>query len=569
MAIEMSERVMTAETTGMHEPPDTATAGSALTILYGSQTGNAEFLASQIMDQAKAQGYNAALVSLDAMSPAEAVRQERLLIVTSTHDNGHMPDNAQPFWESLQSLDAPIFQGVPFAVLAIGDSMYEDFCKAGVDLDRRIAELGGERIVDRVDCDVDYDFTAGPWIDKTLAALKSVRNEAPAGQEEEISSPAPAAAMPNKTSRQLPDTARVVEARRLSAPGSAKEVWHYELEVDGDSAHYRPGDSLAVVPTNPPRLVNEVLDHLGCDGDEIFEGQTKPLRALLSEDYELRLPHFGLVAALAQGLDASHPVRQLVESADRKELENWLWGKDLADVLRAAEGPAMKAREIVALLRPIQHRAYSISSSPRRDPDRIHLTVSSVRYEMEDRQHVGACSGFLSDAVRTNAALQVFPLPAHEFHLPEDANADVIMIGPGVGVAPFRAFLREREATNAQGRNWLFFGDQHREPSWLYQEEIEAQHHQGLLDRLSLAFSRDQEMKIYVQDRMRHEGADLFSWISGGAHIYVCGDKRRMAPDIDRALVDILQLHGGMTEDAAVRCVQQLKDEGRYVKDVY
>lgn len=569
MTTDTGQMVKTAEndTRGGADLPVAGTL--ALTVLYGSQTGNAEFLASGITNKANAQGYTAEMVSLDSVTPAQAARKDRLLIVTATHDNGHMPDNAQPFWEALTAADPSTFADVPYAVLAIGDSMYEDFCKAGADLDRRLTELGGSRILNRMDCDVDYDFTSGPWVKNLLETFKTVSPNPRSRDADVLPDTSTNDEKQGQLSRKEPDTAKVVQARRLSPPASDKEVWHYELEVEGDTRNYRPGDSLAVVPVNAPELVDDLLGILRLSGEEMFDGYDKPVRAVLSDDLELRLPHFGLVARLAEGLAPTHPVRQLVDSGDRYALEDWLWGRDVLDVLGETQGQAADAREFIALLRPIQHRAYSISSSPLSDGNCVHLTVSSVRYEAAGRRHVGACSGYLNSAAQSGGAVKVFPLPARDFHMPSDSAADVIMIGPGVGLAPFRGFLRERDTDRAAGRNWLFFGDRHREPSWLYQGEIEELRDRGVLTHLSLAFSRDQEEKVYVQDRIHENGAELFAWLSAGAFVYVCGDKRRMAPDIDRALVSLVHEHGGMTEEAADGFIQRLKEEGRYVKDVY
>jgi sulfite reductase (NADPH) flavoprotein alpha-component len=274
------------------------------------------------------------------------------------------------------------------------------------------------------------------------------------------------------------------------------------------------------------------------------------------------------VAWLVEDLAPDHPVRNLVESGDRLALENWLWGRDMLDVLQETRSTDVDPHEFIPMLRPLQHRSYSIASSPLADGDRVHLTVSSVRYEAAGRRHSGACSGFLQSAAETKTAMKVFPLPAHEFHLPDDSSTDVIMIGPGVGIAPFRGFLREREVSQARGRNWLLFGDRHEKPSWLYQDEMEELQTNGVLDRLSLAFSRDQQGKVYVQDRIREEGEDVFAWLSGGASVYVCGGKQ-IAPDVDEALLAVLISHGGMTPELAHDYLQSMKGEGRYVKDVY
>jgi sulfite reductase (NADPH) flavoprotein alpha-component len=560
--------VRAAESTASFELDHAELGTPALSVLYGSQTGNAEFLASQIADQANAQGYAAELMSLELLTVEEAARKDRLLIVTATHDNGHMPDNAQAFWDGLGRADTPLFKGVPFAVLAIGDSMYDDFCKAGIDLDQRIGDLGGRRMSDRIDCDVDYDLTSGKWISSVLEKFKTVAPRQHASDAPAASASNTQRSEPAKVMRKEPDTATIAAARLLCAPGAEKEVWHYELEVSGDSRHYRPGDSLAVIPTNSAQLVDDLISSLNLQGSEVFNGQSKPVKEVLLNDLELRLPHLGLVAWLAEPLAAEHPVKKLVESGDRAALEDWLWGRDVVDVIAETCAGNLDPQEFMSMLRPLQHRSYSIASSPLADGERVHLTVSSVKYDARDRKHTGACSGFLEEAARSNMQFKVFPLPAHEFHLPENASTDVIMVGPGVGIAPFRGFLRDRDSSRAQGRNWLFFGDRHEKPLWLYQEEIESALNDGVLNRLSLAFSRDQAAKVYVQDRIREDGTELFAWLKAGAAVYVCGDKR-MSPDIDDALIAVLCEHGGMSQESAHEYVLAMKNDGRYVKDVY
>ena len=568
MTTDTGELVRTDQGIASEGPARTDIAVPVLSVLYGSQTGNAEFLASKITDKANAQGYSAELLSLDMLTPEDAASKDRLLIVTATHDNGHMPDNAQSFWDQLGNARPDLFKDVPFAVLAIGDSMYEDFCKAGIDLDERLGELGGKRTLNRLDCDVDYDLTSGKWIKGMLETFKTVVPKTPTGNPEGSSVTGTKTAEQPKATRREPDTATVAEARLLSAPGSDKEVWHYELEVSGDSRNYRPGDSLAVIPANSDELVEDLLACLSLRGTEVLSDDGKTVRELLQNDYELRLPHMGIVAWLVETLAPDHPVRRLVDSGDRNALEEWLWGRDMLDVLQETRSTSVDPQEFLSMLRPLQHRSYSIASSPLRDGNRVHLTVSAVWYETAGRTHSGACSGYLQSAARTHTAMKVFPLPAHEFHLPQDSSADVIMIGPGVGVAPFRGFLRDREVSQAKGRNWLFFGDRHEKPSWLYQNEMEDLRSRGMLDRLSLAFSRDQDGKVYVQDRMRQEGAELVEWLAGGASVFVCGDKC-MAPGIDEALLSVLRSYGGMTPEAAHDYLQTMKSEGRYLKDVY
>lgn len=549
------------------EPRATTGSGTAeLTILFGSQTGNAEYLAHQIHDKAARGGRNVALSSLEEWLQAGPPETRRLLVVTSTHDNGHMPDNAAEFWEWLQGLEAHALDGLPYAVLSIGDSMYDDFCKAGHDIDGRLEELGAVRVVEGVDCDIDFEFSAAEWAGPAVERLLAA--EPWSGTAASSSSAAariePQAGGPGERVR----TARIAAARRLSKPGSAKEVVHYELVFDDGPFEYEPGDSIAVFPANPEELVEEWLAVFG-DREVRVGDELRPLRDVLREEVELRLPHPGLAVGLSRMRPGNAKVEHvvgLIQSGDRELLDGWLWGRDVLDVLLDLDCADLPIEDILAELRPLQHRDYSISSSPLLDDGRVHLTVNGVRYAGARGEYRGAATDFLARRAADGAPFEVRRLPAHEFRLPAE-DVPVVMIGPGVGVAPFRAFLRHRQALGAAGRNWLFFGDQHRELDWLYEDELTLLEEAGILTRLDLAFSRDQAEKHYVQDELLRNGAELRDWIAGGAFVFVCGDKTRMAPDVDRALARILAAGG--SESEGQEALAELKSAGRYVKDVY
>ncbi|WP_193599332.1 sulfite reductase flavoprotein subunit alpha [Microbacterium sp. YJN-G] len=537
-----------------------ASDAAELTILFGSQTGNAEYLAFQIHGKVEKAGNNAQLASLEDWLHSGDRQLQRLLVVTSTHDNGHMPDNAAEFWDWLQQLPAGAFEGLPYAVLSIGDSMYEDFCKAGHDIDQRLEELGAARIVESIDCDIDFEFSAERW---AKPAVQQLLDTQPWDGAVSADSEDPGQAVAEKhTASDRDRTARVVATQQLSKPGSAKYVAHYELAFD-EPFTYAPGDSLSVFPKNSDRLVSQWIDVFG---EQTIDGRA--FRDILKHDVELRLPHPGLIVGLSRLQPDNNSVKEiidLIQSGSRERLDAWLWGRDVLDVITDLGCESIPAADVLAELRPLQHRDYSISSSPLLDDGRLHITVAGVKYERDRGEHQGTATEFLRERAEDGAAFTVRRVPAHEFTLPAD-DQPVIMIGPGVGVAPFRAFLRHRDASGASGSNWLFFGDQHRAFDWLYEDEFEDLRARGVLDRLDVAFSRDQAEKLYVQHVMLDHADQLREWVDGGAYIFVCGDKTRMAADVDRALVDIL---GAGDSSAGEQRVADLKAAGRYVKDVY
>ncbi|GAA4773497.1 sulfite reductase flavoprotein subunit alpha [Citricoccus nitrophenolicus] len=546
----------------------TATRVAELTILFGSETGNAEFLAHQIQGDATNSGVETDIASLDEWLHGKEKAMSRLLLVTSTYDNGHMPSNASEFWDWLQRLEPGAFDGLPYAALAIGDSMYEDFCKATHDLDGRLEELGAVRVVDSVDCDVDFDFTAGDWYPGALEALRSSAPWARQVVETEVE---PEPVSDEEKPADVLHSTRIAAARRLSGESSGKCVMHYELEFPDAPFEYQPGDSIAVFPRNSDALVDEWLAAFGADGRTMVTvgNRELPLADALREELELNLAHPGLLLALARLRPENELAQEgvrVIQTGDRETLDSWLWDRDVLDVLRDLDCLVLPIELVLAELRPMQHRAYSIASSPLSDGDTVHITVSAVEYDAHERTHHGAASRFLERAAETGETFTTKILPAHEFRLPAD-EVPVIMIGPGVGVAPFRSFLRHREASTCTGRNWLFFGDQHRAHDYLYEDEFEAQADSGLLTQVSLAFSRDQEDKHYVQHDMLTRADEIRAWLDEGAHVFVCGDKTRMARDVDNALLEILA--DGQSTIIAGTKLAQLKASGRYVKDVY
>lgn len=525
-----------------------------LTILYGSQSGNAEFLAFNVSEAATKAGLNVELMSLDDALHDGNMTWQRLLIVTSTHDNGHMPDNAAGFWAWLQTCADGQFAGLPYAVLAIGDSMYEDFCKAGHDFDHELTRLGAAKMLDSIDCDVDYDMTSTPWIKKLLTTLPDVDPWTPNESVQVDSGSAEQFAVTPETWH----SATVTAQRQLSGEGSAKRVFHYDIAL-GDGFTYLPGDSVDVMPHNNEQLVNEWMLAFPNVETVVVGGEKVSVREALTERLELRLPHVGLINALVSEIpssEAADRIRNLLESGERQQLEEWLWGRDVLAIITELGFAGSDLQRIIDVMRPLQHRSYSIASSPRVSGDQLSLTVSSVAYEQDNRVQVGCATAFLEAS--TGQQISVRRVVANSFRLPND-DSPVIMIGPGVGIAPFVSFLQEIEARNGSNQTWLFFGDQHRETDWLYRDEMLTWQSAGVLNRLSVAFSRDQEQKHYVQDEIRAEANELRDWVERGAYIYICGDKNRMAHDVEAALREILSSE---TLDA-------LRESGRYEKDVY
>lgn len=546
------------------DQPEQSVATLTVEILVGTQTGNSEELAGQLSNTLRSNNLGANVTHLDDMPIDKLMAASHVLVITSTYGEGEMPDNAELFWDALGSPAAPRLESTRFAVLALGDSGYDDFCQAGKLIDTRFEQLGAQRIIPRVDCDVDFEEPATAWITDVVGRLAA---EAPATTGAPVAASIPTTPAPStkKWSRKSPYPSRLVANRVISGPGSDKEIRHYEFALGDSGIEYAAGDALAVVPLNDTVLVEEMLGHLGLDGDATVGEETLAQR--LSHALEIRLPSKDLMAALAQ----RHPkgeLAALLARAERESLENWLWGRDTVDLLREYPDCGFDAEEFCGMLRPLQQRAYSISSSPLASPDRIHLTVASVRYG-DDRIRGGVCSTFLADRLHEEDPVGIYLQPNAAFRVPTDDDLPMIMIGPGTGLAPFRGFLQERAARGASGDNWLFFGDRHRADDFIYEEEILAFSSSGVLDRLDLAFSRDQAQKIYVQTRMLEQGKDLYDWLERGAHIYVCGDASRMAKDVDSALRTIIETHRAKGPADADEYVANLKRAKRYVRDVY
>ena len=538
-----------------------ALAAPVLNILYGTQTGNAEGLAMDAATVARAQGFDAVVQGLDDVSIDAFSVMKRVIITIATYGEGEMPDNAGLFWESIYSTDMPRLPDLQFGILALGDTSYDEFCQAGKLLDTRLEQLGATRLVDRLDCDVDYEDIADEWINKTIPLANSGNVIVPAVE----TSPQVVKSIWN---RKNPYPAKVSVNKLLSGPSSGKEIRHYEIDLADSGLTYETGDALNVMPVNDGVLVKKLTERLSVDRDIVLEGQEKSIEDLLTYQYEISTPSRNLIAAVEA--QAKHEkFSHVLKNGDKEALADFLWGKDTLDLLNLNSEITFTADEFLGLLKPLQHRAYSISSSPSKHIGSVHLTVASVRWREEGRDHLGVCSTFLADRVTANGTAGVFVSPNKAFRIPANDDAPMIMVGPGTGVAPFRAFLEERQMRGAKGKNWLFFGDQTRDSDFIYEQQLLEMQAVGVLSRLDLAFSRDQKEKIYVQNKMHECSVELYQWLEKGAYFYVCGDATRMAKDVDQALRDIVATQANLSADQATDYVNNLKREKRYLRDVY
>ncbi|MFM8877698.1 MAG: sulfite reductase subunit alpha [Verrucomicrobiota bacterium] len=550
-----------------------------LWIGYGSQSGGAAALAKKLATIAEAKGYGVTVRELNQTSSETLVAQSRLVVVTSTWGDGEAPDNAAEFLSRISDPAFPRLESLRYSVLGLGDRNYADFCGAARRIDERLAALGARCVLGRVECDGADRAPVAPWMESLWAALsadvglQTVTVPGAKGPEQGGSLPSPPPVpetADGRWSRRNPYPARLKAARCLNGEGSAKDTRHIEIDLGESGLAYEAGDALGVQPVNDPTLVAEVLEALAMPAEApLGSTGSDTLHEALLHRWVLTQPSPALLKRLAERAPDSI-VSELSAPSRRADLDAWVRGRDVVDALRAAPGARLEIMELGELLRPLQPRLYSIASSPKAHPGEVHLTVGTVRYEAHGRRRQGVASCWLADRVIPGETpVPVFVQVSRHFRPPADPARPMIMVGPGTGIAPFRAFLQERRAIGATGRHWLFFGDQRRATDFLYADELEPLHQDGFLTRLDLAFSRDQEAKVYVQDRMREQASELWRWLEDGAHFYICGDAQRMAKDVEAALLEVIRKVGGRTEDQALEYLDRLQAEGRYGKDVY
>ncbi|WP_145535034.1 NADPH-dependent assimilatory sulfite reductase flavoprotein subunit [Yersinia alsatica] len=548
-------------------PAVAAPAALTITLISASQTGNARRLAEQLRDDLLAAKLNVNLVNAGDYKFKQIAQERLLIIVASTQGEGEPAEEAVALHKFLLSKKAPKLPETAFAVFGLGDTSYEHFCQAGKDFDNKLAELGAERLLDRVDADVEYQESAQQWRQRVVAALQArapVQSTAAAaitqsGVVDEITS--------SPYSKAAPLTALLSVQQKITGRNSEKDVRHIEIDLGDSGLRYQPGDALGVWFDNSSALVDELLALLWLKGDELvsIDGQNMPLSQALHSHLELTQNTTVIVDKYAA---LSRDEKLIALLADRAALQHYAKNTPIVDMVRQAPSD-LNADQLVALLRPLTPRLYSIASSQAETENEVHITVGVVRYDIEGRPRTGGASGYLADRLEVDGDIRIFIEHNDNFRLPANPETPVIMIGPGTGIAPFRAFMQQREAEGATGKNWLLFGNPHFTEDFLYQVEWQRYVKDGLLTRIDLAWSRDQADKIYVQDKLREQSAELWSWIQQGAHIYVCGDANRMAKDVEQVLLDVVALHGAMDAEQADEYLSELRLARRYQRDVY
>ena len=538
-------------------------AEQTITILYGSQTGNGRSVATELAEKAQAQGYAVNLVSMGDYKARQLKQETLLLLVVSTHGEGDAPDDAIELHKFLSSKRAPKLDNLNYSVLALGDSSYEFFCQTGKDFDARLAALGATAISPLIECDVDYEELAATWQESVLEAVKPLIGSAGASV---VSIAGAATSATSSFTKQKPYTAELLVSQKLTGRDSDRDVRHVEIELGESGISYQAGDALGVWFTNSEQLVNELLESLSLNGDEqvALGSDNVSLRDALTNKKELTQLYPGLITGWAE-LSQSQGLLEI--SSDKALVREYINNNQVADLVR--QHPAtVNAEQLVGLLRGITPRLYSIASSQAEVESEVHLTVALVEDERDGVARFGGASQFLASA-EEGQQLQVYVEPNNHFRLPENPETPVIMVGPGTGVAPFRAFMQQRSADGIEGNAWLIFGNPHFEQDFLYQTEWQQYLQSGELSRIDLAFSRDQEHKVYVQHKIAEQGETLWQWLENGAHFYICGDAERMAKDVHQALLDVAVKFGGKTIEQAEEYLETLRAAKRYQKDVY
>ncbi|MCO4164497.1 NADPH-dependent assimilatory sulfite reductase flavoprotein subunit [Citrobacter youngae] len=536
-----------------------------ITLISASQTGNARRVAEALRDDLISAKLNVTLINAGDYKFKQIANEKLLIVVASTQGEGEPAEEAVALHKFLFSKKAPKLENTAFAVFGLGDTSYEFFCKAGKDFDSRLAELGGERLLDRVDADVEYQAAAAQWRERLVEVLKARAPAAPSVQV--AASGAVNEVHTSPYTKEAPLAASLAVNQKITGRDSLKDVRHIEIDLGDSGLRYQPGDALGVWYQNDPALVKELAELLWLKGDEpvTVNDKTLPLAEALQWHFELTVNTANIVENYAT-LTRSESLLPLV--GDKAQLQHYAATTPIVDMVRFSPAQ-LDAQALVDLLRPLTPRLYSIASSQAEVESEVHVTVGVVRYDIEGRARAGGASSFLADRVEEEGEVRVFIEHNDNFRLPANPQTPVIMIGPGTGIAPFRAFMQQRAADGAEGKNWLFFGNPHFTEDFLYQVEWQRYVKEGVLSRIDMAWSRDQKEKIYVQDKLREQGAELWRWINDGAHIYVCGDANRMAKDVEQALLEVIAEFGAMDIEAADEFLSELRVERRYQRDVY
>ncbi|SEH25266.1 assimilatory sulfite reductase (NADPH) flavoprotein subunit [Magnetospirillum fulvum] len=535
-----------------------------LVILYGSQTGHSADLARHIEHRAIERGLAARAIDMASYPLPEVKALRHLLVVVSTYGEGDPPDSARGFHEFLMGRRAPRLAGAEFAVLGLGDSSFRHFCKTAREIDERLEALGAHRLTTRLDCDVDYEEVAEAWIEATLTAIAPHLTKVP------VVAVATATVSSGGYDEANPFPAPLLDTIPITGRGSDKVVRHVELSLEGSGLVYQPGDALGVQPRNDPALVSELIETLRLDGDTVVAagGRSERLATILERSREITLATSRFIDLYAEAAK-SKKLKVLTRPDRRDDLEAYLKDRQIADIVREFPAKGLAPDAFVAMLRKLRPRLYSLASSPLAYPDEAHLTVGLVAFGSDEYPRRGVASGWLAERLGPEDTVPVFIAANEHFRLPDDPTRPILMIAAGTGVAPFRAFMQHREATGATGRTWLFFGDRHFRTDFLYQSEWQRLVKTGLLTRMEVAFSRDQAEKVYVQNRLIEHGREVFAWIEGGGHLYVCGAAATLGPAVESALIRILADHGGLRPEPAAEYLKRLQREGRYQRDVY
>ena len=539
----------------------------AITLLYGSETGNAQGLAEIFEERLSNIGHNVTLKAMDEFKPKNLKNVEDLFIITSTQGEGDPPDNAAELHEFIHGRKAPKLEGVRFSVLALGDQTYEFFCQTGKDFDKKLEELGAERLYERVDCDVDYEEDAEKWMANVINTIDS----APEGtQSEQVVSESIKSAKEKKYSKANPYQAEVLENINLNGRGSNKETRHIEFLLDNFGEEYEVGDCLVVLPQNDPALVELLMSTLGWDpGDQIQiseDGDTISLEEALTSYFEITK----LTRPLLQNAAAYFDNEALEDKVQDSEwIQNYIEGRDFIDLLNDFPPEELEPEDLYQILRKLPPREYSISSSYQSLPDEVHITVGAVRYNTHGRDRSGVCSVQFAERIQPGDTVPIYLKRNPNFKFPKDGDTPVIMIGPGTGIEPFRAHMQELEEYGYKGNTWLFFGDQHFTTDFLYQTEWQEWLKDGVLEKMNVAFSRDTDQKVYVQHRIAEHSKEFNEWLEKGASIYICGDEKNMAKDVHQAIRNVLVKEQNLTEEDAESYLKQMKKDKRYQRDVY